>query len=143
MSAAAATTTQSAAEALGQLASLKGMLASLEEALREKAVVEGTRGGMAPVVRPFSFRVPRKVGGEVDPFFGMAYHQWMDLKKAGFKGFFSPGRMESERSPLFVIYERAAAFLDERMAAQEGALVSREARRHFQKEKKKKGEAGE
>ena len=122
----------SAVEALGQLEALKALVADMEPALKERALLEAVEKGAAVAVRPFSFRMPRK-GGECDPWFDMAYHQWMDLKKAGFRGFVSPGNMGSERAALFVVYDRAAAFLRERMEAQSEALAGREQPAHLRK----------
>lgn len=112
-----------AAETLEMMALFKRMAPALEAALKEKSVEEAVDGGAAVAVRPFSFRMPLK--GECDPWFGLAYQDWLALRNDGFTGIYTPNEPTSERAKLFIIFDEAAAFLKARAAAQGEKLASR------------------
>ncbi len=102
---------------------MKAMMERMAPALQERCVQEAVDGGAAVAVRPWSFRHPLK--GETDPWFGLAYHQWLALRNEGFDGIFSPCDAGSGRAVLFIIYDRAAEFLRTRAAAQAGKFSER------------------
>lgn len=110
-------------EALKQLARLREDLPRMEAALKERALQEAVDGGAAVVLRPFSIRHPLK--GECDAWFGLAYHHWLELRRAGFKGFFTPGDPATGRATIMIIVDEAIAFLRARAAAQEGMFEDR------------------
>jgi hypothetical protein len=112
-------------DALKTVAALQEQLPALQEALRERATQQAVDGGAAVAVRPWSFRHPLK--GESDPWFGLAYHEWLGLRNEGFRGFYTAGDPESGRAKLMIIFDEAANFLRERAAAQAERVVDRSA----------------
>ena len=112
-----------ATDTLEMMALFKRMAPAMEAALKERSVQEAVDGGAAVAVRPWSFRHPLK--GEVDPWFGMAYQDWLALRNEGFEGIFTPNSPGSERAKIFIIYDEAAAFLKARAGAQASALADR------------------
>ena len=127
-----------ALETLALLENLKELAARMEPALQERAVKEAVDGGAAVAVRPWSFRHPFK--GESDPWFGLAYHQWLALRNEGFRGFFTAGETGSPRAALFIIYDQAAAFLAARAERQAEQLAGRsEGTEHLRQARAKRG----
>ena len=112
-----------ATETLEMMALFKRMAPAMEAALKEQSVQEAVDGGAAVAVRPWSFRHPLK--GENDPWFGLAYQDWLALRNEGFKGIYTPNAADSERAKIFIIYDEATAFLKARATAQAAALSSR------------------
>lgn len=112
-----------ATDTLEMMALFKRMAPAMEAALKERSVQEAVDGGAAVAVRPWSFRHPLK--GEVDPWFGLAYQDWLALRNEGFSGIYTPNPADSERAKIYIIYDEAAAFLKARAAAQAPALRSR------------------
>lgn len=110
-------------DALKGLEAIQGMLPQMQAALKEKAVQQAVDGGAAVAVRPWSFRHPLK--GEADPWFGLAYQDWLGLRNEGFSGIFTPNEPESGRAKIYIIYDEAAAFLKERAMRQAEALANR------------------
>lgn len=110
-------------QALQGLQQMQAMLPQLQEALKTRAVQQAVDGGAAVAVRPFSFRMPLK--GETDPWFGLAYQDWLALRNEGFTGIYTPNDPGSERAKLFVIYDEAAAFLKGRAERQAEPLANR------------------
>jgi len=80
-------------------------------------------GGAAVAVRPWAFRHPLK--GESDPWFGLAYQDWLTLRNEGLPGVFTTSDPASPRAKLFITFDDAAAFLKARAAAQATALADR------------------
>ena len=112
-----------ATELLDMMALFKRMAPAMECALKERSVQEAVDGGAAVAVRPWSFRHPLK--GESDPWFGLAYQDWLSLRNEGFTGIYTPNSAESDRAKIFIIYDEAANFLKARAAAQAAMLASR------------------
>ncbi len=106
-----------------QLRELTAALPAMQEALKERATQEAVDGGAAVAVRPFSFRHPKT--GETDPWFGLAYQDWLTLRHEGFSGVFTTNDVASERAKLFIIYDEAAAYLKARASEQGQTLASR------------------
>jgi len=112
-----------AIDALKSLAAMQAMMPALQEALRERATQQAVDGGAAVAVRPWSFRHPLK--GESDPWFGLAYHEWLQLRREGFKGVYTAGDAESGRAKLMIIFDEAAQYLRGRATAQADRFVDR------------------
>jgi hypothetical protein len=111
-------------QALKQLSELQSLLPAMQSALKERAMQEAVDGGAAIAVRPWSFRHPLK--GECDPWFGLAYQDWLALRNEGFKGIYTSSEPTSERAKLFIIFDEATVFLKARAAAQAEALANRQ-----------------
>lgn len=130
-----------AAAALEMLEQMRELAARMEQPLKERAVQEAVEGGAAVAVRPWSFRHPLK--GESDPWFGLAYHQWLALRNEGFTGIYTPNDAGSDRAVMFIIYDKAAAFLSARAEKQAAQLAQREgAPAHLRVAKQKREEGG-
>jgi hypothetical protein len=112
-------------DALQSLNALAALLPAIQESLKERAVQQAVDGGAAVAVRPWSFRHPMK--GETDPWFGLAYHEWLEMRHEGFKGVYSVGRVESGRAKLFIIFDRAAEWLAAMAEKQAAMEVDRRA----------------
>lgn len=110
-------------ETLKSLETLTALLPDLQEALRERVTQQAVDGGAAVAVRPWSFRHPLK--GQSDPWFGLAYHEWLALRREGFTGVYSTGDVESGRAKLMIIFDRAAEYLAQRSVAQAALGVDR------------------
>ena len=109
---------------LGQVDAIKAILPQLEEALREKATRQAVDGGAAVAVRPWSFRHPLK--GQTDPWFGLAYHDWLRLRQEGFRGVYQASEATgSGREKLMIIFDRAAEFLAARADRQAARGIDR------------------
>jgi hypothetical protein len=118
-------TTMDLTEALKGLASIQSLLPAIQEQLKEKAVQEAVDGGAAVAVRPWSFRHPLK--GETDPWFGLAYQDWLAMRNEGFDGTYTPNDPSSGRAKLMIIYDEAVRWLQEKARAQKGTLADRSA----------------
>lgn len=113
------------ADALQSLNALAALLPQIQESLKERAVQQAVDGGAAVAVRPWSFRHPMK--GETDVWFGLAYHEWLEMRHEGFKGVYSVGRVESGRAKLFIIFDRAAEWLAQKAEQQAAMGIDRSA----------------
>jgi len=127
-----------ATDTLEMMALFKRMAPAMEAALKERSVQEAVDSGAAVAVRPWSFRHPLK--GEADPWFGLAYQDWLALRNEGFSGIYTPNAASSERAKIFIIYDEAAAFLRARAIAQAPALADRGEATARLREAKQKGE---
>jgi hypothetical protein len=110
-------------DALRALAAFEKLIPALQEQLKERAVKEAVDDGAAVAVRPWSFRHPLK--GETDLWFGLAYQDWLSLRKEGFDGVYTPNDPSSGRARLMIIYEEAVRYLKAKAERQKGNLASR------------------
>ena len=103
-------------DAIEQLTALQRLLPAIQEALKEAAVKEAVANGARVIIRPEWFRHPLK--GQSDPFFGLAYQDWLKLRNEGFSGWMEMTE-GSERAKLMINYEAARAYLETRMQGQQ------------------------
>jgi hypothetical protein len=95
-------------EALKGLEAIQDLLPAIREQLKDRAVQEAVDAGAAVVVRPFSFRHPLK--GESDPWFGLAYQDWLKMRNDGFDGWWETTQ-GSKRAKIMIDFDKARKWL--------------------------------
>jgi len=104
------------AEAVKALETIKSLLPALQNTLKELAVKEAVANGACVIVRPEWFRHPVK--GESDPFLGLAYQDWLQLRNEGFQGWMEMTE-SSARPKIMINYEAARQYLESRLQGQQ------------------------
>jgi hypothetical protein len=95
-------------EALKGLTAIQDLLPAIQEQLKERAVQEAVDSGAAVAVRPVSFRHPLK--GESDPWFGLAYQDWLKMRNQGFDGWWETTQ-GSKRAKIMIDFDKARKWL--------------------------------